>query len=355
LRSYSIYLWHWPVFVLLPHGTWALTGSALLAVQLTIILLLSAASYRVVEQPLRHGAIGRLWTWLRRPVRGWRQLAPRGGIVAGVAIAAVAIGCAMTADPPGEGPSFAGATTSGSSPVASTPRDTAPPELPLPPPVATPSDTAASAEIQSTPVALDRMADEESANESSSDTSVAAIEHEASFRATPASSPMATDLPTSAFGSVTAIGDSVMLGAAAQLTAATGAVVDAEVSRQLPAVLALLRSYRDAGQLGRAVVLHVGHNGPISGQQFDDAMAIAGEGRLVVWVTLTLPRRYEGPNNALLLEGAARYSNAVIVDWHARASREDGLLWADRIHLRPEGAAVYASLIRGALAEQVGE
>lgn len=65
-RSYSLYLWHWPIFLLVSPE---LTGPAprwsvdLLRIGLTT--LLAAASYRFVEQPVRsHGFTG-AWTLLR--------------------------------------------------------------------------------------------------------------------------------------------------------------------------------------------------------------------------------------------------------------------------------------------------
>ena len=56
-RSYSIYLWHWPVMMLtrpyvdLPFGGWPL-----LALRIAAVLLLADASYRLVEIPIRSGA-----------------------------------------------------------------------------------------------------------------------------------------------------------------------------------------------------------------------------------------------------------------------------------------------------------
>jgi peptidoglycan/LPS O-acetylase OafA/YrhL len=63
-RSYSIYLWHWPVFVVVgaTAGSWPR-----FIVGLAIALLLSEACYRFVEMPIRHGALGALWA-RRRPI-----------------------------------------------------------------------------------------------------------------------------------------------------------------------------------------------------------------------------------------------------------------------------------------------
>jgi peptidoglycan/LPS O-acetylase OafA/YrhL len=54
-RSYGLYLWHWPVFLVLTAGRTSLSGLGLLAVRLAVTLVLAAASLRLVENPLRHG------------------------------------------------------------------------------------------------------------------------------------------------------------------------------------------------------------------------------------------------------------------------------------------------------------
>ena len=51
--SYGLYLWHWPVFLFLSAGRTGLTGWALLAERLLVTLVLAAASYHLVELPLR--------------------------------------------------------------------------------------------------------------------------------------------------------------------------------------------------------------------------------------------------------------------------------------------------------------
>ena len=60
VRSYGIYLWHWPIVVLLlPASSTFEPAWAALAVTLTF--LISALSWRYVEEPIRRGALGRLW------------------------------------------------------------------------------------------------------------------------------------------------------------------------------------------------------------------------------------------------------------------------------------------------------
>lgn len=55
--SYGIYLWHWPVDVVLDADLAGFDGVALFALQSTVTLALAAASYRLVERPIRAGTL----------------------------------------------------------------------------------------------------------------------------------------------------------------------------------------------------------------------------------------------------------------------------------------------------------
>ena len=62
LISYGVYLWHWPVDVVMTAERVGLTGWPLIGVQSAITLALSIASYRWIEQPIRRGwGTGRTW------------------------------------------------------------------------------------------------------------------------------------------------------------------------------------------------------------------------------------------------------------------------------------------------------
>lgn len=57
--SYSLYLWHWPIYAVVNTRSTGLDGLGLLAVRLALSIAAAMASYHLVEVPLRHRAA---WT-----------------------------------------------------------------------------------------------------------------------------------------------------------------------------------------------------------------------------------------------------------------------------------------------------
>ena len=73
VRSYSIYLWHWPVFALTRPGVDIDAGPVpVFVLRIAITVVLADLSFRLVEAPIRSGAIGR---WTAR----WRASQERSG------------------------------------------------------------------------------------------------------------------------------------------------------------------------------------------------------------------------------------------------------------------------------------
>jgi len=60
VRSYGIYLWHYPVIVLTTPAN-ASENLVRIAAQIAASVVLAALSWRFIEEPVRHGALGRLW------------------------------------------------------------------------------------------------------------------------------------------------------------------------------------------------------------------------------------------------------------------------------------------------------
>jgi peptidoglycan/LPS O-acetylase OafA/YrhL len=68
LISYGVYLWHWPIYLVLTPERTGLDGAGLVAARVGITLLVSVASYHMVEMPMRQGAL-RAWrtSWALAP------------------------------------------------------------------------------------------------------------------------------------------------------------------------------------------------------------------------------------------------------------------------------------------------
>lgn len=147
-----------------------------------------------------------------------------------------------------------------------------------------------------------------------------------------------------------AIGDSVMLGAISQLRDRGIASVDAKVSRQASTGAGLLRGH--GPDLPKHVVVHLGTNGTYTIDMCRDLVRAAGNARTVYLVNIKVPRKWERANNTVLrsCDRAFRSDRVVLLDWHALASRNPDYLYADGVHLRPEGAHAFARMVEQAIA-----
>ncbi len=358
-RSYGIYLWHWPVFLLTRPGLDVqLDGLALLAVRLAITFAATELSYRLVETPVRAGAIGEAWRALRAgctsaclPWRRWTVATA--SLVPMVAYLGFAV---AAADPP-QVPGFLaiGAVDTIGTRSAATSSASAPPEnttvaapatvTSAPPPVGPGGRTVE--EIRGTAY----VSDDERAwylGQSGLPVPTAVPSRPAASASRTAAPPVVASVRASGVR-VTAIGDSVMLGAAPQLEAGIPAIeINAAVSRQVAAAIEVLRGIRDSGQLGDVVLLHIGYNGTFTARQIDQVMEIV-DGRRVVFLTLREPRDWEAPNNRVIADAASRYANVTVVDWHNASDAHPEYFYDDGIHLRPSGAQAYAALVAAAI------
>ncbi|MDQ3705181.1 MAG: acyltransferase family protein [Chloroflexota bacterium] len=169
----------------------------------------------------------------------------------------------------------------------------------------------------------------------------------------PPEAPTAVPTPPPATGPVpikiTAIGDSVMLGAAKELVRVLGSIapteVDAVKSRQVSHAINTIRAKREAGKLGDVVVIHMGTNGTFTAKQFDQMMSLLTDVRRVIFVNVKVPRQWEANNNKVIAEGVQRYPNTVMIDWRAATAGQPALFSKDGIHLQAAGARLYGSLI----------
>lgn len=295
-RSYSLYLWHWPVIVFTrPDLDWGLDGTTALVVRLAMIAGLSEISYRFVEQPFRDGRMQRFAGAIRQRIgEAPARRVGFAGAAAGVAALLLASTAPALRVETARAPL---ATTTTASPTTTSPRATTAPA---------PTTTAA-----------------------------------------PATTIPPTTTPPQGTGLVTIIGESVTLGALNQLSGYYGdrLHLDAVKGRRASESIAFLQQLSAEDRLRPSVVLHIGNNGAISPDAFDAAYNAVGPDRTLVLVRIRVPRRWEGQVNGEIDRLASQHGNVVIADWNKIANEEPGLLTDDGVHLSAAGKDRYTQML----------
>lgn len=302
-RSYGIYLWHWPVFMVLRPGLdLPLDGLGNLVLRIAVTLAIAELSYRFVEMPIRRGAIDRLVRRYREALPAAREAMRRralaSGAAAGVAIL-VLVGLLATAPAPSQ---------------------------------AVPEDVAQAIGIEAggpSAVAID--GDAPAATSSGA--------------AAPASS-ASPAAPPRDNGTVSVIGDSVVLGARGAITAAIpGARIDASVARMPGAFVGPITRLARKDRLAPVVIVHPATNGVLPASILRDILDPLADKRVVL-VNASMPRPWRKANNATIDAVAKDYPNVVVADWYGLSKGRDDWFVSDGIHLSKAGAAAFAQLMK---------
>jgi hypothetical protein len=312
-RSYGLYLWHWPVFLLLLAALpgWARSGWsgwALGGIAAAVTVLAAAASYELVEQPIRrHGfrAAGARFAGLFRGGRVRHSfLAATWGVLLVVAGGVGTVG-AVAADP-GRGETEL-LVAAGQQAL----------------------EEAAAAEATATPAPSETPGAGDGGSETDD-----------------------PDAPPKPVGGkeITAIGDSVMLAAAPTLYEKfPGIYVDAQVSRSIYVAPGIIQNLLNRGKLRHVLVLALGTNGPIDRAVLDQIRDLAGPDRLMVVVNVQAPRYWTAGVNKTLSAFALDYRNVELANWHDTIQPSLNVLAGDQIHFGSAGAVIFSKTIRDAL------
>ena len=151
---------------------------------------------------------------------------------------------------------------------------------------------------------------------------------------------------------VLVIGDSVTLGAKAAIESTISkSFVDAKESRGIETATGLIAGYAASGHLAKTIVISLATNQRnITELTLRDIVNVAGNDHNFVFITA-----YAGPlqprdkQNAALKAFADSHQNVYLADWWSIAHNNWSLMYADHIHLNPEGRTTYANMLRNVL------
>jgi peptidoglycan/LPS O-acetylase OafA/YrhL len=332
-RSYGLYLWHWPVILLVGAVVVAPVGSTQwwfgTVVALVLTFAAAAASYRWVETPIRR----RGFRAVGRDVAAALASGARPPRLVGAAAAASVLGAVIAL-------------------------------------VTVPTTSAAEQAIAAGERAIAAAAAQASQHPTHAPT------HAPTAQASPGSSPSASSggaggagapAPTSSPGStspagrpvtgddVIAFGDSVLSAAApAVLETIPGIAIDAKPIRKWVDAPKVVQAAADAGRLRPVVVLAFGTNGGFQFKGSEKALAkimsIIGPDRQVVFVNVVGISYWVTSANHELEQIAADYPNARVLDWHSIVAPHPSWLHSDKTHPSMAGIGPYADMLKDAFA-----
>jgi peptidoglycan/LPS O-acetylase OafA/YrhL len=149
----------------------------------------------------------------------------------------------------------------------------------------------------------------------------------------------------------TLLGDSIMLAASRAIAARFNVVnIDAVVSRQASVLAGVVARLHAAGQLTPVVILDLGNNGTVDAATLQGMLRELSACERVVIVNAHVPRPWEDEANETIAHVAAGYDNTVIANWHDAATGHNEYFGDDGVHPNDVGARAYTDAIVAALA-----
>ena len=308
-RSYSIYLWHYPIILLISKGIKASWWITLIEIVLSVVL--AELSYRFIETPIRHGIIGEYLNILRSRPKSRQekkrqiQVARRSlKVMAGTFVLTVSLILCMVFVPKKNA-----------------------------------LDTLQKRETKAkeTGKMTEEQLAKQKANGSESDDTICTAD--------------LTDDEILEGLNLLLIGDSIAVDVTDDFYEMfPNSVSDTKIGRITSLGKQVLDSYIDEKQWeGEGVIFASLSNSPINGE-LEDIREKIGKDMPLFLTTVRIPHEtFEEESNSKIKKFVEENDHTYLIDWYAASEGHDEYFDADDTHLLPAGAKAYAKCIKEAV------
>ncbi|MDR4172503.1 acyltransferase family protein [Bacillus nitratireducens] len=295
IRSYGIYLWHYPILTLTTPKVNAGDFSLIRAIlQFLLIIMIAQISWKYIEKPIRQGALRNIQFKNLRLQNV--ALSVKLTLICAVFVSSIAVFGLSKVSKAKENPQLDKVEAVQTKPAKQ-------------------------------PVAIRENPAQETPKNQEESKEVNSVQ--------PKSSP-----------NVTAIGDSVMIDIAPYLKNAFPDIrIDAQIGRQLSKAIPVVEQLKNEGNLGNYVIIGLGTNGAFTTEQLVSLIELIGNERKMVFINTRVPRPWESIVNERLKVTASKYPNVTLVDWYAASAGKRDYFAPDGVHLTKLGAEAYAALV----------
>lgn len=308
-RSYSIYLWHYPIILLISKGIKASWWITLIEIVLSVVL--AELSYRFIETPIRHGIIGEYLNILRSRPKSRQekkrqvQVARRSlKVMAGTFVLTVSLILCMVFVPKKN---------------------------------ALDTLQKREAKAKETGKVTEEQLAKQKANGSESDDTICTAD--------------LTDDEILEGLNLLLIGDSIAVDVTDDFYEMfPNSVSDTKIGRITSLGKQVLDSYIDEKKWeGEGVIFASLSNSPINGE-LEDIREKIGKDMPLFLTTVRIPHdTFEEESNSKIKKFVEENDHTYLIDWYAASEGHDEYFDADDTHLLPAGAKAYANCIKEAV------
>lgn len=327
-RSYGVYLWYFPVLILTTPAVDTEGINPIRAVlQIFLIILISALSWRYIEDPIRHGALKRIMQDIKTlKLKNGKIVLPIKTFML-VIVSTVIIGIFVVG-------------MSGIMPVAAS--------MSLNSSGGGNGTNVSPFYVGNSDVTSDGIVQDDSYNipDNRRDIKYYPYKGGKADSSVASNDSGQTDVKIQDGKGITIIGDSILIDTKPYLEEMLpGITIDGKVGRQMYQAKDVVKSLKAKGKISDTLIVELGTNGPFTEDQLLSLLKAAEPVKHIILVNVRVPRPWESVVNKTLNKVSSEYPHTTLIDWYKASYGHDSFFSPDAVHLEPSGAKYFASLI----------